>query len=123
MANQVVWFDIPVHNLDRAVRFYSAILGTQVCKKEFPGATVGLLSAKEGEVNGCLVPVDADDENQPSHRGPLLYLNCAGRLDEAIAATLSNGGRILLDKHTIGAWGFRAIISDTEGNRLALHSP
>ncbi len=123
MPNQVVWFDIPVRNLDRAVRFYSAVLGAQVSKHEFPGATVGLLPGGANEVNGCLVPVDADDENQPSQKGPLLYFNCAGRLDQAISATLSNGGRILLDKHSIGSHGFRAIITDSEGNRVALHSP
>ena len=27
MANQVVWFDMPVKDLDRAIRFYSAVLG------------------------------------------------------------------------------------------------
>jgi uncharacterized protein len=37
MANQVVWFDIPVVDLDRAIRFYSAVLGATVKKEEFPG--------------------------------------------------------------------------------------
>lgn len=30
MAHQIVWFDIPVLNLDRAIRFYSAVLGAPV---------------------------------------------------------------------------------------------
>ena len=30
MSNQIVWCDIPVFELDRAVRFYSAVLGTEV---------------------------------------------------------------------------------------------
>ncbi len=122
MANQVVWFDIPVKNLSRAVRFYSAILGSQVRTQQFPGAIVGLLPGGENDVSGCLVQVDADDDNQPSAHGPLLYLNCKGRLDEAIEAVPSHGGRILLNKHDIGTHGFRAIVTDSEGNRIGLHS-
>ncbi len=33
MANQFVWVDIPVSDLDRAIAFYSAVLGEKV-KKE-----------------------------------------------------------------------------------------
>jgi len=29
MANQIVWCDIPVLNLDRAIKFYSALLGAE----------------------------------------------------------------------------------------------
>jgi uncharacterized protein len=36
MANQIVWCDIPVLDLDRAVKFYSAMLGQEVKKQEFP---------------------------------------------------------------------------------------
>src|SRR5690606_36224567 len=43
MANQIVWCDIPVLNLDRAVRFYSAVLGGEVRKVEIGGTTVGIL--------------------------------------------------------------------------------
>ena len=44
MANQIVWCDIPVSDLDRAVRFYSAVLGQAVLKHEFPGMTAGQLA-------------------------------------------------------------------------------
>lgn len=36
MSNQIVWCDIPVFELDRAVRFYSAVLGTEVKKQNLP---------------------------------------------------------------------------------------
>ena len=32
-----VWFDMPVQNLDRATRFYSAVLAAKCEKQEFSG--------------------------------------------------------------------------------------
>ena len=43
MANSVVWVDIPVVELDRAIRFYSGVLGREVQKQEYPGMAIGLL--------------------------------------------------------------------------------
>jgi predicted enzyme related to lactoylglutathione lyase len=51
-----------------------------------------------------------------------MYLNAQGRLDEAVAAVAPNGGKVLKPKHNIGPYGFRAIVLDSEGNRIALHS-
>ena len=45
MANQIVWCDIPVVNLDRAIKFYAAILGAEVKKQEVPGTAIGILLA------------------------------------------------------------------------------
>lgn len=119
MANQIVWVDIPVRDLDRAIRFYSAVLGAPVKKEQFPEMTIGILPHQEGEVGGCLFKSDAEE---PSTKGPLLYLNANGRLDQAIAAIEANGGKIVQAKHQIGPYGFRAVIQDSEGNRIALHS-
>src|SRR5262245_27345645 len=119
MGNQIVWCDIPVLDLDRAVKFYSAVLGQTVKKQEFPGMTIGILPHDDGEVGGCLV---ASDEQKPIDKGVLIYLNANGRLDEAIAMVVPNGGKIIQPKHPIGPFGFRAITMDGEGNRLALHS-
>ena len=54
--------------------------------------------------------------------GPLLYLNANGRLDQAVAAAAANGGKVVEPKHQIGPHGYRAIVLDSEGNRIALHS-
>ena len=119
MANQIVWADIPVKDLDRAIKFYSAVLGSPVHKEEIPGAPIGVLPHQEGDAGGCLVQGAG---NEPSTKGPLLYLSANGRLDAATAAVEANGGKILQAKHQIGPHGWRAIVLDSEGNRLALHS-
>jgi len=120
MANAVVWFDIPTTSLDRAIGFYSAVLGQKVEKQEIsPGCHIGVLPHGKDDVSGCLFQ---DVDAKPSDCGPLLYLNVAGRLDAAIAEVQKNGGKVLQPKHQIGPWGFRAVILDSEGNRVALHS-
>ena len=91
MPNQVVWLDIPVLDLDRSIRFYSAVLGVEVKKESHgPDFSMGLFPHEGDEVGGCLAPADA--ENQPSAQGPLVYLNCQGRLEAAVAAVESHGG-------------------------------
>ena len=116
MANRIVWFDIPVSDLNRAIRFYSAVLDIEI-KEEFPG--VAVMAHGANEISGCLYKTD---EDQVSDSGLLLYFNVNGRLDVAVDATTENGGSVLEPKHEIGQFGFRAKVIDSEGNRIALHS-
>lgn len=122
LTNTVVWFDMPVQDLDRAMRFYSAVLGSRIEKQQFSGMSFAVLPHEEGAASGCLTPNSEGNENKPSAQGPLLYLNCQGRLDEAVAAVAPNGGKVLQPRHAIGPYGFRAVVLDSEGNRIALHS-
>jgi predicted enzyme related to lactoylglutathione lyase len=119
MANQIVWCDIPVLDLERAIRFYSAVLGSEVKQEQSPGMTIGILPHNDGEVGGCLFK---SSDDKPSDQGAMIYLNANGRLDDAIAAVAAHGGKILKPKHAIGPYGSRAVILDSEGNRVALHS-
>ncbi len=119
MINKLVWVDIPTVNLDRAIRFYSAVLGGQVEKQEYPGTVIGTLPGKEGEASGCLY---VSETVKPSLDGPLVYLNVHGRLDEAMEAVEPSGGKVLEPKHSIAPFGFRGVVIDSEGNRIALHS-
>ena len=123
-ADTLCWTDIPVTNLDRATRFYSAVLGKEVDKMSEGGFEYGLLPHEEQNASGCLcVGTDsAGVENKPSQNGPLIYLSVEGRLDEAVKAAKANSGKVLEEKQQIGPHGFRAVIVDSEGNRIALHS-
>lgn len=118
MKNIIGWFDIPVNDLDRSINFYSKVLDVEI-KKEFEGMDVGIIQHSKDVIGGCLFK--SKDES-PSSSGILIYMNVDGRLDEAITVTKDLGGKILKEKHQIGPFGFRAIILDSEGNRIALHS-
>ena len=116
--NRAVWFDIPVADLDRAIAFYQAVLAIKVDKAEMEGFSFGVLEHKDGN-GGCLVP---NPDDVIGDKGLLLYLNTEGRIKAAVAAVTENGGKVLEPVHSIGPHGFRAIIHDSEGNRLLLHS-
>jgi predicted enzyme related to lactoylglutathione lyase len=123
-AATLCWTDIAVTNLDRAITFYSAVLRQEVRKMSEGGLEYGLLPHEEQNASGCLC-VGGDsvgDKNQPSQNGPLIYLSVEGRLGEAFQAAKSNGGKVLREKQQIGPPAFRAIVLDSKGNRIALHS-
>jgi len=83
------------------------------------GMNFAVLPHAGDSVSGCLC---VGDDHVPSASGPLVYLNCDEHMDAAILAVVENGGKVLQPKHQIGPYGFRAVIMDSEGNRLALHS-
>ena len=122
MSNRFVWVDIPVLDLDRAIACYAAMLGTPVTREGGPGFSFGLLAHSGADVAGSLYLAAGEDDG-PSTRGPLVYLNASGRLAEAERAVAAHGGRVLKAAHAIGPHGWRAIVIDSEGNRVALHSP
>ena len=123
-ADTLCWTDIPVLNLDRAIKFYSAVLGKDVKKLSEGGMGYGLLPHEEANASGCLC-LRSDSggvDNRPSANGPLVYLSVEDRLDEAVEAARANGGKVLRARQQIGEHGFRAVIIDSEGNRIALHT-
>jgi len=123
-ADTLCWADIPVTNLDRAIKFYSAVLGQKIKKMSEGGMDYGLLPHEEQNASGCLC-IRSDSgglDNRPSANGPLIYLLVEGRLKEAVEAARANGGKVLRERQQIGEHGFRAVIIDSEGNRIALHT-
>ena len=116
--NRAVWFDIPVADLDRAAAFYRAVLAIGLSKEQF-GEYVFCVLDHEGGNGGCLV---VRPEAVSSTGGILVYLNVNGRIRDAVAEAERLGGKIIEPVQGIGPHGFRAIVLDSEGNRLALHS-
>jgi hypothetical protein len=115
--NRVVWLDIPVADLDRSAVFYRAMLGIDVHRQDFDGVSFCVLAHGEGN-GGCLIL----KPEEVSATGALIYMNVDGRIRDASAQVERLGGKVLQPVHAIGPHGFRAIILDSEGNRLALHS-
>jgi predicted enzyme related to lactoylglutathione lyase len=117
LNNRIVWIDIPVANLDRAMNFYSKVLAIKVSKENHKGCEFAFLDHKDGN-GGCLCvnPADITD------KGSLNYLNVDGRLEDAVARVKELGGKVLQEIHQIGPYGFRAVVLDSEGNRIGLHS-
>jgi predicted enzyme related to lactoylglutathione lyase len=116
--NRAVWFDIPVADLERAADFYRAVLNIDVQVEQFGDIRFAVFDHEDGN-GGCLVP---KPDEVASDKGILLYLNVDGRLQDAVAQVEKSGGSIKESIHSIGPHGFRAIILDSEGNRMVLHS-
>lgn len=116
--NRVVWFDIPVADLDRAAAFYGSVLAIRVEKTKFNDSSFCVLEHEEGN-GGCLI---LRPGYVASNGGILLYMNVNGRIREAVDRVTAMHGKILEAMHPIGPHGFRAVVLDSEGNRIALHS-
>ena len=122
MSNKISWMDIPVENLDRATEFYSKLMDQKFIIQEHEGIKFSLCPHKDYEVAFCLVVEAGFKACALTHDAPLIYLNVDNRIDHAIKVVQDNGGRILKAKEQVGPYGFRAVILDSEGNRIALHS-
>jgi predicted enzyme related to lactoylglutathione lyase len=91
---------VPVKNRDRAIAFYSALLGVDLERQS---------TALSFEERG-------DNEST------LLYFNIAKRLDDALEFVWSNGGRILVPEPIVAGRDCCALVMDCEGNRIALYT-
>lgn len=116
--NRAVWFDIPVADMERAAEFYSAVLNLKIHKQEFDGVSFCVFDQENGN-SGSLVPNETEIS---SNAGVLIYLNVHGRIRDAVSQVEKHGGKVLQRIHSIGSHGFRAVVLDSEGNRIALHS-
>jgi uncharacterized protein len=119
MKHNISWFDLPVTDLDRAIQFYSAVLGSPVTKEQSGTVPIGMLPTPDGQKMGCLV---SGNGAEPSVNGVMIWFDVEGRLKDSVTAAKANGGKVLGDIHAIGGFGFRAEVQDSEGNRIALYS-
>ena len=121
-ANPVVWFEIYVADMARAKRFYETVLCAALSRMDDPDGESEMWSfpmAQGGDgAAGALVRMAGVS---PGGGGTLVYFACddcaveAGRVDAA-------GGRVERPKFPIGPYGHIALVVDTEGNMIGLHS-
>jgi predicted enzyme related to lactoylglutathione lyase len=114
------WFEIFVSDLERAVRFYETVLEVRLKRENEDGRPMALFASavKEG-VGGALV---RQPGREPTDGGVLVYLDADGKLDASLERVERAGGRVVMGKTDIGPPGFIALVRDTEGNLVGLHS-
>jgi len=123
LGNALNWFEIPVSNFDRAKKFYETIFDYQMPENQMGPARMGFLlyDFQGGKVGGAIV--HNPDFYSPSDNGSLIYLNCQPDLQVVLDRVAGAGGKVLQQKTNIGNnLGFWALMNDSEGNRVALHS-
>ena len=119
IQNAINWFEIPVSDLDRAVKFYESVFEVSLHRDTMDVIELAVFPFQEGTVSGALIKCDF---LQPSATGSLVYFNVNNKLDQTLVLAKENNAEIFLPKTDIGKNGIIAHIGDTEGNKIALHS-
>jgi hypothetical protein len=118
--NPVSWFEIYVQDMERARKFYEAML--QVKLEKLNSTVPELWAFPQSFTNYGASGALAKMEGVPSGgNSTLVYFSCVDCAVEAKRA-MAAGGRILKEKFSIGEYGFIVLAFDTEGNTFGLHS-
>ena len=123
MKNAISWFEIPTNDLDRAQRFYEAILGVSMIPMDMPNFKMRMFPIEDMMgVGGALVYAEGFYKTSETD-GTLIYLNANPDVQNVLDKIEKAGGTILVPKTEISPeHGHMAVFRDTEGNRVALHS-
>ncbi len=123
-SNNVVWFELPVLDLDRATHFYESVFATKLATDErFPGIAMFPRRHETATTGALAVTHDPKLEGRPSTDGAVVYLNCDGDLDGVLKRAQAAGGKLLQEVAQLpGEMGWIAQIRDLDGNRVGLHA-
>jgi uncharacterized protein len=120
VTNPVGWFEIYVQDMARAKAFYESVFSVQLSKIDTPAVEMfGFpMQPDRPGAPGALVYMP----DFPSGRNSVLVYfssdDCAVEAGRAASA----GGKVVEQKFSIGQYGFIALVTDTEGNMIGLHS-
>lgn len=117
-SNPVVYFEIPVNNIDRAIKFYKAVFNVNFDKDNIDNNEMALFPFDDNNsgISGALVKGEI---YKPTKNGVVIYFKTEN-INKTLKLATSNGGKILYPKTDNGI-GLVAEFEDTEGNRIALY--
>jgi predicted enzyme related to lactoylglutathione lyase len=120
MSNPVGWFEIYVQDMARAEAFYSTVFGAPLQKLDNPEIDMRAFEMDQAGYGaaGALVKMPGVPSGGNSVVVYFHTADCAVEAEKAAKA----GGQIHRGKMSIGPHGFIALVIDTEGNLIGLHS-
>ncbi|MCU0328103.1 MAG: VOC family protein [Chitinophagales bacterium] len=113
--NIVVYFEIPVTDLDRAIAFYKAVFFFDI-EKEYIDDNEMAFFPLSNEISGALAKGEI---YKPTKDGVIIYFKIE-HIEETLKLATSNGGQVLYPITDNGI-GLVAEFEDSEGNRIALY--
>lgn len=124
-SNPIGWFEIYVQDMSRAKAFYEAVFQGKLTElknpatENLPGIEIWAFpsSMESYGAAGALVRMSGCS----SGGSTLVYFSCEDCSIEAARAA-AYGGNVFKEKMAIGEYGFIALVVDTEGNMIGLHS-
>jgi len=119
-GNPVIWFEIYVQDMARAKAFYEAVFQLKLERLNNPAIEMWSFAMAMDTVGagGALVKLPGVPSGGNS---TIVYFSCVDCAVEA-ARVAAHGGRVERAKFAIGEYGFIALVADTEGNVIGLHS-
>ncbi len=120
---QVIWVEIPVKDIQRALKFYQTVfeLGDIAINDDGERQTAILFYDEAMAKPGISLNQTANFE--PSDKGLYVYLDCGEDLTPTLNRVEGAGGKIAVGKTSMGEAGRYASVIDTEGNLIGLWSP
>ncbi len=120
--NPVGWFEIYVQDMERAKGFYETVFDIRLTRLEAPDPSNEMWTFPMSEdAPGCPGALARMEGVASGGSGVLIYFSsrdCAVESGRAAAA----GGSVVHEKMSIGRYGFIAVVTDTEGNTIGIHS-
>lgn len=121
MKRLVSFFEIPVLDFRRAVKFYEGLFGVTLSVFECEKEKMACFPEEDGLCPGA-ISWSSEFDFVPSAQGVLVSFKCEN-LDWALSFVESNGGKIVIPKTKIEVEGrgWFAVFLDCEGNRIGLN--
>ena len=122
--NSVGWFEIPVSDMKRAIKFYEKVFSVKLSHQVLGTLEMAWFPEIENGPGSPGSLVYHKEFYKPSSDGVLIYFTSpSGDIKNEEKRVESAGGKVLIPKRLISEEiGYMTVILDSEGNRIALHS-
>jgi uncharacterized protein len=122
--NFVSWFEIPVTDMERAIRFYETVFDIRMKRQQLGPIGMVFFPWIEKSMGSAGGLVFSPGNYKPSHDGVLIYFTSfSGDVNTELSRVEAAGGKVLVPKRQISPdIGYMGVFEDTEGNRIAVHN-
>ncbi len=120
--NAVVWFEIPVIDMDWAKAFYEGVFDINISIQDFEGTLMGWFpfDPKKPGISGSLIKNEAYKPSET--HGPVIYF-ASEDIEGVLNKVEINGGKVTQVKTQISPEiGYMGVFVDSEGNRISLYT-